>query len=465
MNISQKWLVRLSFGLFIGWTMSFPYEGPLLYALADFLNFDGGVFNSISVFLVSAGMLCGALTIRSWMTAKKIMSASVLISLVGVALVMFLPNKLILYDLILLAFLSGLFVPAWGYTYYYNTPAIERGKAVADVLIIGNIALTVTAVLANFTAPLMGMLLCILILIATLFVCLKLEIKSEDLESTDSTGLTHLKSNFRIPFVLFVGFIFLISITSGIMFSVVYPYFSSFELLSSLYTNFPYMLALLILRSMSQKRNKNFTLYVGMSILGLSYMLFAFMPDGISKFFFVMTPMLAAYGIFDYFWWRIMGDLCSYGYNPSFVVGISLAVNVFGVFCGGLLSINVMEAYGLAPPHMAFFVLGVAFIIIALLPLLNSHMSTLLSNHIFFIQYAPLAHLEKVAILEDHHTSELLTERESEIVNLVLSGMTVKTISETLFISDNTAKTHVKNIYKKLNINSKYELIKMFSKT
>lgn len=463
MNISQNWLTRLIFGLFIGWMMSFPYEGPLLYAFAEHWVFDGVFYNSISVALVATGMLGSALCVRSHSLAKQVMSTSVLLSFMGAALMMFLPQNLILLVLMTLAFLSGIFVPAWGYFYFYNTPAIERGKAVADVLIIGNLILTVSAVLSTWSPPWIGMLFCVLILAGCLWICSNLGLYTETDCDAVSPVAVALKNNFRLPFTLFLGFIFFISLTSGIMFQVVYPYFSSFTLLSSLYTNFPYMLALFALRTMPQSINKNFTLYIGMSILGISYMLFAFMPEGITKFFLVMTPMLAAYGIFDYFWWRIMGDLCPYGYTPAFVIGLSLATNVFGVFCGGLMSLHVMEQFHLKPSDLSFFALGFAFIIIALLPVLNAQMGRLLSRHIFFIHYSALPDLEKESVLEEQHTSELLTDRETEIVNLVLSGMTFKSIAETLFISENTVKTHTKNIYKKLGIKSKFELIKRFS--
>ncbi|MCG2575115.1 helix-turn-helix transcriptional regulator [Acinetobacter sp. ME22] len=51
-----------------------------------------------------------------------------------------------------------------------------------------------------------------------------------------------------------------------------------------------------------------------------------------------------------------------------------------------------------------------------------------------------------------------LTRRENEIFNLLKSGYSYKDISNRLFISLNTTKTHAKNIFVKLNIKSRYEL-------
>jgi DNA-binding NarL/FixJ family response regulator len=52
-----------------------------------------------------------------------------------------------------------------------------------------------------------------------------------------------------------------------------------------------------------------------------------------------------------------------------------------------------------------------------------------------------------------------LTERENEVLNLLSKGKSYASIAEELFLSINTIKTHVKNIYEKLQVSSKEELI------
>ena len=51
-----------------------------------------------------------------------------------------------------------------------------------------------------------------------------------------------------------------------------------------------------------------------------------------------------------------------------------------------------------------------------------------------------------------------LTSRESEIINLLLSGYTAKEIADKLFISEGTAKVHIHNIYQKLGINRRAQI-------
>jgi DNA-binding NarL/FixJ family response regulator len=55
-----------------------------------------------------------------------------------------------------------------------------------------------------------------------------------------------------------------------------------------------------------------------------------------------------------------------------------------------------------------------------------------------------------------------LSEREIDIANAVLDGLSYKMIADKLFISIDTVRTHIKSIYKKLKINSKSELFNIF---
>lgn len=52
-----------------------------------------------------------------------------------------------------------------------------------------------------------------------------------------------------------------------------------------------------------------------------------------------------------------------------------------------------------------------------------------------------------------------LTEKEKEVVQGLVDGLSYKLIAERMFISVGTIYTHIKNIYKKLRVNSKAEVI------
>ncbi|TDU40183.1 LuxR family two component transcriptional regulator [Gelidibacter sediminis] len=56
--------------------------------------------------------------------------------------------------------------------------------------------------------------------------------------------------------------------------------------------------------------------------------------------------------------------------------------------------------------------------------------------------------------------NQILTPRQQEIVAGIVDGKSYKMIAEDLFVSLDTVRSHIKNIYKTLEINSKAELIK-----
>ncbi len=54
---------------------------------------------------------------------------------------------------------------------------------------------------------------------------------------------------------------------------------------------------------------------------------------------------------------------------------------------------------------------------------------------------------------------EPLTPRELDVLNLIVAGKPNKGIANALSISENTVKTHVKNIYQKLDVHNRAEAI------
>jgi len=54
-----------------------------------------------------------------------------------------------------------------------------------------------------------------------------------------------------------------------------------------------------------------------------------------------------------------------------------------------------------------------------------------------------------------------VTAREGEIIELILAGNTNAFIAENLFIAESTVKKHINNIFKKLKISSRWELLKL----
>jgi DNA-binding NarL/FixJ family response regulator len=62
-------------------------------------------------------------------------------------------------------------------------------------------------------------------------------------------------------------------------------------------------------------------------------------------------------------------------------------------------------------------------------------------------------------VQNEHCEPSQLSQRETEIVQLIAEGLTGREIADKLFLSHHTVSTHRKNILKKLHVNSTSELI------
>lgn len=58
-----------------------------------------------------------------------------------------------------------------------------------------------------------------------------------------------------------------------------------------------------------------------------------------------------------------------------------------------------------------------------------------------------------------------LSPREREVLRILLKGRDAKYIMDTFYISQSTAKTHIYNIYRKLDVHSRQELLDLVDET
>jgi DNA-binding NarL/FixJ family response regulator len=68
--------------------------------------------------------------------------------------------------------------------------------------------------------------------------------------------------------------------------------------------------------------------------------------------------------------------------------------------------------------------------------------------------------LQAAFVLQDNSVPKRLTARESDIVRLVAMGMRNAEVAERLSLSENTVKTHLTNIFHKLAIRDRLELVR-----
>ncbi|MFN3917794.1 MAG: response regulator transcription factor [Flavobacteriales bacterium] len=121
---------------------------------------------------------------------------------------------------------------------------------------------------------------------------------------------------------------------------------------------------------------------------------------------------------------------------------------IFGVIFLILVPSYLIFHYGFEKEYQQFqigFLLYIAFTLLALHKIYDDLQRLSLVNKKFEPQ-------------KQHFKNYALTEREEQIARLLVQGITYQNISEQLFISLPTVKTHASNIYKKCNVKTRHEL-------
>ncbi len=168
--------------------------------------------------------------------------------------------------------------------------------------------------------------------------------------------------------------------------------------------------------------------------------------------------MVGACGIFDLFWWSILGEALDYSDNPAKTFGFGLSANVLGVFLGGVLGASITSIQ-LSGAEVAVIALSVVCVTLVILPPLNRQLVLLLKNHTYLSAYADMSEKQQSDVIIRANPIYPLTEREREVLQFILGGKTNKDIAAAMSISEGTVKFHLGNIYSKYGVASRVELI------
>lgn len=457
-EINNRRLSVIVFSLFFSWLLAFPFEGRILYALAEYHHISARSFVFGTMTAHFAGLLACGFFVRNMQTAKKLMLFSIAFCIAASGVFFGPPSFLWRLALYSAAFLVGCCVAAWGFYFKDCTPKNERIKTMADGLIFSNLLMILLNMAAIHISPHIGLGFSMIMLAATFLFALRLP-KEEALEPPAS-GQGEIAVGKAGPLAFLSLFIVVITINSGLMYQVQGPAFAHLEWLTSWYWAAPYIAALFIMRNLPRKTNRAYILYVAIAMIGLSFIAFLALGRSWTDYLVVNTLMLGACGVYDLFWWSILGEMLELNKNPARIMGFGLSANVLGVLLGGLIGNAIASTSGQSH-NPTLLALGVVCVTLVLLPPLHKRLTTLLKNHVFLTTITEMPAQEQTRLICEFGITEKLTEREGEIAALLIKGKTYRMIAGELCVSENTVKTHVKNIYSKAGVQSRTELMNL----
>jgi DNA-binding CsgD family transcriptional regulator len=459
--LNPRRLSIAAFSFSFAYLLSFLFEGQILYILLERHGVNGSTYVLASMIAHFLGLLTCGLFIRTLKSAKNMMLAGMGVCLAATVPFFFTPSFLWLGGLIFSAYFSGCSVAAWGFFLRAFTPKTERIKSCADVLIYSNLLMIAVNVVAMNRSPFIGLslaVLCLIIGMIFIFMLPVVKVVEQNKASINKTSVSILK-----PLLLLCLFVFIITINSGLMYEVINPAFDHLTGLVSWYWALPYIVVLAIMRNLPTKANRSRIMYVGMAMIMGAFICFMMLGRKTVDYLIVDTLMLGACGIFDLFWWSILGEMLDYSSNPAHIFGVGLSANVFGVLSGGVLGM-VVTSIKLPGAEVAVIALSVVCVTLVILTPLNQQLVLLLKSHAYLAAYDNMSQTQQTNNVNQIKTLDPLTAREQEVLQLLLMGKSNREIAEVLYISENTVKTHARSIFSKYDVSSRAELISILLK-
>ena len=442
----------VAFSLEFGWLLSFLFEGQVLYGLAEHFHVRPDAYVLAAIMAHVVGLFGCGFFVRSPRAARNVSLGGLLVCFLSALPFYAAPSPLWFAGAICGAVSAGCAVACWGSFLSSSTPAKDRIKACADGLIGSNVLMICINVIAIHVSPFVGLTLATVCLCAGALLTWRIPVREQLWQSIRKDS-----REMKQSLLLLVLFVVVITINSGLMYQVINPAFAHMTGLVSWYWAVPYIVALICMRNLSSRFQRATILFLGVAMIMGAFLGFMLLGRSGGDYLIINTLMLGACGIFDLFWWSILGTMLDHTKNPVSVFGIGLSANVCGVLLGDVLGLGVRTmSFSLA--EIAVIALTVNCTTLMLLPSLNRHLACLLKNHAYLPAYSVSAATPGASV----PLMDSLTAREREVLELVLSGKSNREIAESLYISENTTKTHVYNIFSKYGVKSRAKLISKF---
>lgn len=432
-----KYIVLYS--LIIGWVLAFIYDNTLIKSVIVTAEDTDILF--LGLFVAS---IIGCLIFTFIKSLRKKLSNRpfLLISIASSCLIYFLPQislgiQLGLFGLIALS----MTIASLNYISQlrHHIELKESFIAAGIVMLIANVMSVTSNLLISSLSRDAAFIFINICLLAPVVV----EVK-EDSVCSLNTNFKIVNSELIKIFIL----IYLLKISEGVLYSNVPNYYQASTF--AYFYVLPYLLAIaiiiLILRS-SRFNVMSQLIAFSICFIGIGSML-PMLNNGMLN----SVMIHFSYGFLDVIIWGILISFC-FVYS-NFIIGISLimASHMMGILTGGLIS-DVVN-----PHNTIMIVLVCAFIAVLFLPGLNKFMfSDILNKQLEIDKYNRL--VEKIRKKDNYN---ILTNREKEVLELIILKKKYAEVAQELHITETTVKTHIKHIFSKIGVKNKKELIEVF---
>ena len=458
--------VILSLSLLFGWLLSFPFHGPVLNIYSEARGIDPGSLSTLFILFHGGGILLSGLIAgkaRSWRYAIRLAGISTLATATAILAA---PPALLPFLFAACGAASGVFIAAWSVPFSLQISPVFRIQVMAAIIAAANIVYIAVKLSLIFSMPGLGKAISMVSLVAATAAVLLLDTAPGDTPKQTSSPV-------KLPAVL-VGIlcatIFLLYINGGFMYLVLYP--SSPESLTWLpiFRDLVYLSILVAMALAGTRIDRMIPVYISASLMILAFAFYSLFGSSTGGWLSAEILCQSSLALLDLFLWTVLGDLAFTYRRPYTVFGWGLSANVAGILAGGFIG-EILIRLNENPELIIAVSTGTSVsLTFLLIPFLATRMSSDLLEKINLFR---LRSEKEASDLTDIRVPPVqgipgfdeLSPRETEIAGLILRGKSNQEIADELFISGNTVKVHLKNIFRKLSVAGKNEFLAMVVST
>ncbi len=445
------------FSAFSVWLLGFLFE-PILFVQLFGVDVDVFDLTLIMIFTHGIGFLFWIFTMTSAIIAKRILLGSIGVVVLFGWMNLFDIGIFRMIGYILSGFIiSGTIVSSAYFIKFVSTKK-QRFMMVAGVLVMTHILLMIKdwiLLIHGDLAAYYFALSMIMISLLGAFYLSSLPIKDRSLSSFANKLHNHTRKDMLVLSML----IFFITINGGLLMQFVFPSYHHLGTFVGMYWLWPYVLGVVVFVWLFRKFHRGNLVNISVALIGMSLIGYLILPQTMIGFLLVMTLLMLPLGALDLFWWGTLGEMIEYTIFPGKIFGMGLFANVMGVFVGSFVGLALLRSDD-SILFVVSFALTSVFVVIMLYPLI----SQVLSQKGYLAM--DFSDKEEEGFLRSNNPAinemiQGMSSREQEIIRLLCQGKTYKMIAEQLHISINTVKFHIKGIYGKFDVTSRFELLNL----
>ncbi|MFZ7132849.1 MAG: helix-turn-helix domain-containing protein [Eubacteriales bacterium] len=256
-----------------------------------------------------------------------------------------------------------------------------------------------------------------------------------------STDLKYSILKFWFPFILILLSFY---IFSNILLNYIFPSVRVDAPIMYILSSLTYgLIALLGGLYLDKFKKLESIVLFGIVVLGIFY----FISPILKSLPLLNIGLQVSYALIDLFIWiGIAYASISFDYHPVRCFGFGLGMNIIFVLLGFLINDMMSTGTGSYDFYSIALLVGM-MMLISIFPALSMKNINILRDTV------------KAGSKRVIQVPENLTPREKQVFKLLMTKMNNEEIQDKLYISKNTLKTHIRNVYAKSGVKSRYELV------